>query len=482
MAYVLGIILLIVAYFTYGKFLEKVFGVNPDRKTPAYTKTDGIDYVPMATWRVFLIQLLNIAGLGPIYGALQGALWGPSAYLWIVLGCIFAGAVHDFISGMISLRHDGGTIAEIHGAYLGKTLQQVMRVFTIVMLILVGVVFVAGPALLLSMLTKGSFFTYGIWVAIVFIYYFLATVLPIDVLIGKLYPIFGACLIIMAIGVGGGLLWGGYKLPVLTLENLNPAKVPIWPALFITVACGAISGFHATQSPLMARCIKNEKQGRTVFYGAMIAEAIIAMIWATVGMAFFKGGLPELAAQLKAAGPNGVVYNACMTMMGSIGGALAIIGVVVCPITSGDTAFRGARLIVADIFHIDQKPALKRFLIAIPMFVIGVILSQVNFDILWRYFAWANQTLAMVTLWACSVFLYKYKGNYHWITTIPAMFMTAVTSSYIYTQKIGFNIPVTIGNALGVITMAVLLGCFLIFGTKYAKKIPDINKDDNAVA
>lgn len=480
--YVGGIILLIIAYFTYAKFLEKVFGVDPDRKTPAYTKTDGVDYVPMATWKVYLIQLLNIAGLGPIYGAVQGALWGPAAYLWIIFGCIFAGAVHDFVSGMISLRHDGYTIAEIHGEYLGKTIQQIMRVFTIVMMILVGVVFVAGPALLLSMLTKGTVFDYTVWCAVIFIYYFLATVLPIDVLIGKIYPLFGACLLIMAVGVGGGMLFGGYQLPHLTLANLHPGKIAIWPAMFITIACGAISGFHATQSPLMARCMKNEKNGRFVFYGAMITEGIIAMIWATVGMAFYKGGLPELAKQLSTIGPNGVVYNASFTLMGAVGGVLAVIGVVVCPITSGDTAFRGARLIFADIFNIDQKPVLKRFAIAIPMFIIGVILTQVNFDILWRYFGWANQTLAMVTLWACSVFLYKYKGQHHWITTIPALFMTVVTASYIYTQKIGFNMPLVVGNILGVITAIVVLVCFLIFGTKYAKRIANINEKKETIA
>lgn len=431
---------------------------------------------------MYLIQLLNIAGLGPIYGAVQGALWGPAAYLWIIFGCIFIGATHDFVSGMISLKHDGGTIAEIHGMYLGKTIQQIMRVFTILMMILVGVVFVAGPALLLSMLTKNSFMTYGLWVGLVFLYYFLATILPIDVLIGRIYPIFGACLLIMALGVGGGMLFGGYTLPTLTLANLHPSHAALWPAMFITIACGAISGFHATQSPLMARCIKNEKNGRSVFYGAMITEGIIAMIWATVGMAFFKGGLPELAAALKAGGPNGVVYNTCMTIMGPIGGVLAIMGVVVCPITSGDTAFRGARLIFADIFKINQKPILTRLAIAVPMFAIGIALNFVDFNILWRYFGWANQTLAMVTLWACSVYLYKYKGQCHWLTTLPAMFMTVVTASYIYTQKIGFRMPLRVGNVLGMITAIVVLACFLVFGTKYAKKIPSVYEEKQTAA
>lgn len=482
MSFVLGIILLVLGYFIYGKFVDKVFGSDENRKTPAFTKGDGVDYVPMPTWRVFLIQLLNIAGTGPIFGALQGALWGPVAYFWIVLGCIFAGAVHDFMSGMIMVRHDGFSISEYHGMYLGDTLKQVMRVFSIVLLLLVGVVFVTSPAMLLSMLTSGTVFNKNVWIAIIFAYYFLATILPIDVLIGRLYPIFGICLLVMAFGVGGGMLFGGYKIPALTLANLNPTKAPIFPGLFITIACGAISGFHGTQSPIMARCIKNEKDGRKVFYGAMIAEGIIAMVWATVGMAFYKGGLPELGEQLTKIGPNGIVYNSCFATMGAVGGVLALLGAVACPITSGDTAFRGARLVIADIFKIDQKPLAKRFLIAIPLFVVGVILSQINFDILWRYFAWSNQTFAMVSLWAASVYLYKYKGNYHWVTTLPAMFMTVVTSTYIYTQKIGFNMPRTVGIVLALITMVVFFALFMVYGRKRAKNLPDINKKANTAA
>ena len=482
MSFVLGIILLIVGYFIYGKFVERIFGIDENRKTPAYTKGDGVDYVPMPTWKVFLIQLLNIAGTGPIFGALQGALWGPAAYFWIVLGCIFAGAVHDFMSGMIMVRHDGISIAEYHGIYLGKTLKQVMRVFTVVLLLLVGVVFVTSPAMLLSMLTSGTFFNKNVWIAIIFIYYFLATILPIDVIIGRLYPIFGVCLVIMAVGVGGGMLVEGYNIPALTLANLHPAKLPIFPGLFITIACGAISGFHGTQSPMMARCLKTEKDGRKVFYGAMIAEGIIAMVWATVGMAFYKGGLPELAQQLTKIGASGVVYQSCFAVMGALGGVLAVLGAVICPITSGDTAFRGARLLLADIFKIDQKPISKRITLVLPVFAVGIILSQVNFDILWRYFGWANQTVAMVSLWAASVYLYKYRGNYHWVTTLPAMFMTAVTSTYIYTQKIGFNMPRTIGIVLALITMVVFFTCFMVYGRKYAKTIPDVSKSSSTAA
>lgn len=482
MSFILGVVLLIVGYFVYGKFVDKVIGSDENRKTPAYTKGDGVDYVPMSTWRVFLIQLLNIAGTGPIFGALQGAVWGPAAYFWIVLGCIFAGAVHDFVSAMIMVRHDGCSISEYHGIYLGKPIQQIMRVFTVVLLLLVGVVFVTAPAMLLSMLTKGTVFNKTVWIALIFLYYFLATVLPIDVLIGRLYPIFGACLIIMALGVGGGMLFGGYNIPALTLANLHPNKTPLFPGLFITIACGAISGFHGTQSPLMARCLKTEKDGRKVFYGSMIAEGIIAMVWATVGMAFYKGGLAELSSQLASVGPNGVVYASCMATMGAIGGVLAILGVVVCPITSGDTAFRGARLLIADVFKVDQKPIMKRFVIAIPLFAVGIIVSRVNFDILWRYFGWANQTFAMVSLWAASIYIYKYRGNYHWITTIPAMFMTLVTMAYIYTQKIGFNMPRTIGIVLALVTMVIFFVCFMVFGRKYAKKIPNINKSETTAA
>ena len=472
--YLGGIALLILSYFTWAVFLEKVFTIDRTRQTPAYRKSDGVDYVALPTWKVYLIQLLNIAGLGPIFGALQGALWGPAAYLWIIFGCIFGGAVHDYMSGMISHKHDGASISEIHGMYLGRYIQQGMRVFTIVMMVLVGVVFVTGPAKLMAMITPDFFYfkSYYFWIVVIFIYYFLATVIPIDKIIGRIYPIFGLALLIMVIGVGVGIIVKGYTFPPFTLKSMHPQGIPIWTTMFITIACGALSGFHATQSPLMARCMKNEKHGRVVFYGAMVSEGMIAMVWATVGMVFYRNGIPELFASLNNGGPNTVVYNSCIYLMGPIGGVLAILGVVACPITTGDTAFRAARLTVAEIFNIDQRQYMKRFLIAIPMFATGIWLCSIDFSLLWRYFAWMNQFLGMVTLWACSVYLYKYKGNYHWITTFPAIFMTAVTVTYILTQKIGFNLPIHTGSLVNIFITTGFLVLFLTLGVQYSKRIP----------
>jgi carbon starvation protein CstA len=472
--YVGGILLLIISYFTWAKFLEKMMGINYDRPTPAYTMTDGVDYIPMSTWRVYLIQLLNIAGLGPIFGALQGALWGPAAYLWIIFGCIFGGAVHDFVSGVISLKHKGASLSELHGIYLGKTIQNIMRIFIVIMLVLVGVVFVKGPADLLNlMVTKqGIHINYYFWISVIFSYYLLATMLPIDKIIGKIYPLFGLALLIMVFGVGIGIAAEGYKIPAFTLQNLHPKGIPIWSTMFITIACGALSGFHATQSPMMARCLKTEKHARLVFYGAMASEGLIAMVWATVGMAFYKGGTPELAAALANGGPNAVVYNSCVTLMGVFGGILAVLGVIACPITTGDTAFRAARLMLAEILNVDQKPILRRFYLAITLFAVAIALTFIDFGLLWKYFAWSNQVLGTVTLWACSVFLYKYKGQYHWITTLPALFMTGVTTSFILTQPIGFNLDPNTGNWINLVWMVLLLGLFLIWGTQHAKRIP----------
>lgn len=469
LVFVGGIILLILAYFTYAKFIEKIFSIEPERPTPAYTLQDGVDYVPMATWRVYLIQLLNIAGLGPIYGAIQGALFGPAVFLWVILGTIFAGAVHDYLSGMISIRHKGASLSELQGYYLGKTAQNIMRVFMIVLLILVGVVFVSGPAKLLAAITPNSVFTFTVWSVIVFAYYFFATILPIDVLIGNLYPLFGVCLAIMAIGVGGGLLIKGYDIPSLTLANLHPKSTPLWPVMFITVACGAISGFHATQSPLMARCIKNENKGRFVFYGAMVSEGIIALVWAAAGLAFYKG-VPGLNEVLTKAGPGGVVLEVCKTILGPVGGVLAVLGVIACPITSGDTAFRAGRLLLADMTKIDQKKIFSRLKLAVPMFIIGIILTQINFDIIWRYFAWANQTLAAVSLWAFGIYLLRNDKN-HWIASIPGTFMTIITTSYILQAKEGFRIPAAISNVIGLIVAVAVLGLFLSKGKSYAKSI-----------
>lgn len=463
-----GIILLVLSYFTYAKYIEKVFGMEPERKTPAYTLSDGVDYIPMATWRVYLIQLLNIAGLGPIYGAVQGALFGPIVFLWIIFGTILGGAVHDYLSGMISIRHNGASLSEIQGIYLGKTAQAIMRVFMMVLLILVGVVFVSGPAQLLSAITPAKF-NLVFWSVVIFAYYFCATMLPIDVLIGKIYPVFGVCLMIMALGIMIALPAEGYHIPAMVFHGLNPKGISAWPTMCITVACGAISGFHATQSPLMARCIKGEKQGRFVFYGAMVSEGIIAMVWAGAGLAFYKD-IPALSAALTKVGPSGVVLDVCKTMLGSVGGILAILGVVACPITTGDTAFRAGRLILAEIVKVDQKKISKRLMLAVPMFIVGIILTQVNFNVIWKYFAWANQTLAAVSLWAFSVYLIRNDKN-HWVSTLPATFMTILTVSYILQAKEGFRISAAISNPIGLVVGLAIFVLFVTRGRKYAKSL-----------
>lgn len=452
-----GLIVLFLGYFLYSKYLVKLFGVEPNRVTPAVSHADGVDFVVLPNWKVFLIQLLNIAGLGPIFGAIQGALFGPIAFVWIALGSVFAGAVHDFMSGMLSLRHKGATLSEIQGIYLGNGMKQVMRGFTAIMMVLVGVVFVMGPAKLLASLTP-DFMNLTFWVVLVFIYYFLATILPIDTLIGKLYPIFGIALVVMAVGVGGGIVLGGYSIPEITFANLHPSNLPLFPMLFVTIACGAISGFHATQSPMMARCLENEKTGRPIFYGAMIAEGVIAMVWAAAGMAFYQG-IPGLAEALATGGPGGAVHEITTTLLGPVGGVLAMLGVIACPITSGDTAFRSARLILADSFKIKQTDTLKRLALALPLFGIGIALTFINFDIIWRYFAWANQTLAAVTLWTISVYLIQ-QGKNHWVTTLPALLMSAVCTSYILQAKEGFQLSAGFSNSVGVAVTVLLLILF----------------------
>lgn len=439
--FVICLALLVTAYFTYGRYLEKLADIDPKRPTPVDRCEDGVDYIKLPRWRVFLIQLLNIAGTGPIFGAILGACFGPVAFLWITLGGIFFGAMHDFFSGVMIMRHDGRSLPEIIGIYMGITTRSVVRVFSIALLVLVGAVFILSPAeLLASMLPE---ITKSAWVWIILAYYILATMLPVDKVIGKIYPIFGIALIAMAAGLLFVLLSGSYTIPELTtLHNfqLNPEKLPIIPTLFITIACGAISGFHATQSPLMARCITNESKCRSVFYGSMISESIIALIWAAIAMAFFNGptGLGE---QLSKHGGNAAwaVDVISHTTLGKVGAILALLGVVAAPITSGDTAFRGARLIVADIFKIDQRPIIKRFAVCIPLFIVGYGITLVNFDIVWRYFAWANQTLAAVVLWSIYVWLAHRKRNY-WIALIPAVAMTFVVTCFVYISPQFFGI------------------------------------------
>ena len=450
--------MLLAGYFLYGTLVDRIFGSDPNRPTPVQTLADGVDYVAMSPRKIFLIQLLNIAGLGPIFGPILGALYGPSALLWIVIGSIFAGAVHDYFSGMLSIRHEGKSIPDVVGVQLGTGFKQFMRLFSIVLLLLVGVVFVLGPAKLLGNMTGWAV---PLWVAIIFAYYFLATILPINQIIGRIYPIFGAVLIFMAVGLTAALMLQGYDLfPQMTLANINPKGLPMWPLMFITIACGAISGFHATQSPLMARCVTNEKQGRFLFYGAMIGEGIIALIWATLGMSFYHGS-EALNAALGQGGPAFVVNQISTTLLGPVGGVLAIIGVVLLPITSGDTAFRSARLIIADFINLPQKAAIKRLALAIPLFLVGFLISQGEFGVIWRYFGWANQTLATIVLWTGAAYLIK-EGKLHWIATVPATFMSAVSVTYLAYDKIGFGIPLTISTAIGVLAAATFLALFLI--------------------
>lgn len=468
LTFFIALAILIIGFILYGKFVEKVFHPD-DRKTPCVVHPDGVDFVPISKNRAFLVQLLNIAGLGPIFGALSGAIWGPSVYLWIVFGTILGGAVHDFMCGMLSMRNDGASISEIVGKYLGNTMKNVMRVFSVILLFMVGVVFMVGPAGLLSLLVENKV-TVAVWTIIILIYFFVSTFFPIDKIIGKIYPVFGICLIIMAVGIGGATvvnhLNGTRPMMEMTLSNLHPDGKLIFPFMFITVACGAISGFHATQSPLMARCLASEKEGRQVFYGAMVAEGIIALIWASAGIAFYNEN-GSLLALLQAGGGNStVVYEMSTTLLGSVGGILALLGVVACPITSGDTAFRSCRLTIADWFHIDQSDWKKRLAITLPMLIAAFFVSKIDYQIVWRYFSWSNQTLAMIALWAAATYLGKYKARKaaSLIAALPAAFMSAVSSTYMlmageFPFKLGANIAYPIG-------IVIALVFFLIFAVK----------------
>jgi carbon starvation protein CstA len=476
-SFFLSIVALLLGYFFYSKIVDKAFGADENIKTPAIRLEDGVDFVPMPSWKIFLIQFLNIAGLGPIFGAIAGALWGPAAFLWIVFGSVFAGGVHDYFSGMLSVRHDGASIPEVVGKYLGPGFKNFMRGFSVIVLILVGVVFITGPANLLAGLTPKQF-NAAFWVYVIFAYYVLATLLPIDKLIGKIYPIFGICLLIMAIGVSGGIIFGGYHIPEITLANLHPKQLPIWPLMFVTIACGAISGFHSTQSPMMARCITSEKQGRTIFYGAMIAEGIVALIWAAAAIAFF-GSTGELAKQMGANGGQGwVVSTISNTLLGKVGGALAILGVIACPVTSGDTAFRSARLTIADFLNYKQGPIKNRLVLTIPLFVIGFVLTRIDFNIIWRYFAWSNQTLAMVVLWTAAMYL-ALRKQFHWIATVPAVFMTAVSITYILVAPEGFKLSISIAYPAGIL---VALGSLILFLVAANKKLQNKSTDNQIKA
>ncbi len=450
---------LIGGYVIYGAFVEKVFGINEKRQTPAHTKQDGVDYVPMSTKKVYLVQLLNIAGVGPIFGPIMGALYGPAAMLWIVLGCIFAGAVHDYFSGMLSVRNGGASVPSITGRYLGNGAKHFMNLFAIVLLLLVGVVFVSAPAGMITNLINDQTdwtVSMGTMVGIIFAYYILATIVPVDKIIGRFYPLFGALLIFMSVGLMTAIAFSSEHTIMSDFavsdmfSNLNPKDMPLWPALFITIACGAISGFHATQSPLMARCMENEKNGRFVFFGAMIGEGIIALIWCAIALSFF-GSLDSLQDAVANGGPGNVVYTASFGLLGVFGGIIAFLGVVILPITSGDTAFRSSRLILAEYFNVEQKSLRNRLLMAAPLFIIGGILTQVDFGIIWRYFGFANQTTAVMMLWTASAYLLRH-NKLHWITTIPASFMTSVCVTFILNNStLGFGLPMVTSTIVGVV-------------------------------
>ena len=473
-SFIVAVVLLVAGYFLYSKVIERVIGVDPKRTTPAVAHPDGVDYVPMKPWRIFLIQFLNIAGVGPICGAIMGAQFGTASFLWIVFGCIFAGAVHDFIAGFISIRQDGASLPEIHGKYLGNGMKQFMRGFTVLLMILVGAVFVNTPAVLLNNNFTPGWSIY-VWVGIIFAYYLIATLLPIDKLIGRLYPVFGILLLGMAVAIVVAFVLYRPEIPEVWqgLENKHPdaAHNPIFPMMFISIACGAISGFHATQSPLMARCMVNEKQARPIFYGAMITEGVVALIWAAAATVFYHDPVlvQKTVVDGHPLGGNAMVGVIANEWFAPVIATICILGVISAAVTSGDTALRSARLIVADFMHVDQKPVPKRLLVALPVFVLAAALlvfslaNPAGFDYIWRYFSWANQVLAMVTLWAVTVFLSRLKkGHWYWITLVPALFMSMVTISFLFVAQkeglgsllprpVGYGIAAAITLALGVL-------------------------------
>ena len=480
LSFLICLALLVASYFTYGRMVDNTFAPD-DRETPAVAINDGVDYVVLPAWKLFLVQLLNIAGLGPIFGAMQGALWGPIVFLWITFGTIFAGAVHDYFSGMLSERNNGASISEVIGIYLGPVMKTIMRVFAVVLLIMVGTVFAVGPAgLIVKLLTEkgvsGPFAQTTVWLGIILAYYFIATFISIDKIIGKIYPVFGICLIVMAIGVAVGIPVNGYAIPEIFTHfgSMHPQGTPVWSFMFITVACGAISGFHSTQSPLMARCLKSERQGHFVFYGAMVAEGCIALIWAAAGCSLYAvtDGLNTGLAEILADGQSAAIYDVCIKTMGPVGVILAMLGVVACPITSGDTAFRSARLTLSDWFKIDQESYANRLKLCIPVLGIGAFLGFGNtlgllsYTVIWRYFSWTNQTLAMIVLWAGAMYLAK-EGKNYLICAVPAVFMSAVSITYFFMapECLGM-IPALKNNTMvaypaGIIAAVLFLAIFL---------------------
>ncbi|GAF63204.1 carbon starvation-induced protein [Bacillus sp. TS-2] len=481
--FLIAIALLIIGYFTYGAFVEKVFQPKEERVTPAYSKGDGVDYLPMHKNRNLLIQLISIAGVGPIFGPIMGALYGPVAFLWIVFGAIFAGAVHDYLTGMISIRNGGAHLPELAGRFLGKAMKHIVNAFSILLLLLVGTVFVASPADLLFDLTNGVV-PVIIFVVLIFIYFLLATILPINKIIGSVYPYLGAILLVSTIGVGGALVLQGAPIPEMSFENTHPAGAAIFPLLFLTISCGALSGFHATQSPIISRTTQKESQGRRIFYGAMIAEGIIAMIWAAAAMSLFDGPI-TLSELIDTIGTGGIVNEISTVLLGSVFGTIAVLGVILLPITSGDTAFRSARMIIADYIKVPQKKIINRMLIATPLFVTSIILTTVDFSMLWQYFNWANQSTAVIALWVGAMFLFINKRNY-WIAIVPAWFMSMTVATYIANASIGFGLPMSVSLVFGAIFTIVITVLFFLFANKNRKnKIPtedDVSNWDSNVA
>lgn len=464
-----GIILLFLGYYFYSKVIIKNFGVEPERQTPAYVLEDGSDFVPMSKNKNWLIQLLNIAGTGPIFGPIMGALYGPVAFIWIVIGNIFAGAVHDYYLGMISLRNNGAHLPELSGKYLGKGMKHVVNIFTALLLLLVGTVFVTSPASLLEEVTNGFLGHWG-WVILIFMYYILSTILPIDKVIGRIYPIFGAILLLACAGVGITLFTSGNigNVPELNLQNMHPDNLSIIPGLFFTISCGAMSGFHATQSPIISRTVEKEGEGRFVFYGAMIAEGVIAMIWAAAAMALFDGQtLSQIIAQGTA---SAAVSEISLKLLGSVGGTIAILGVIVLPITSGDTAFRSLRMVIADYLKIDQKSYNKRFFIAIPIFIISGALMFIDFNLLWRYFNWANQATAVIALFVSSAYLFLKKRNY-FVTLIPGVLMLYMVILYLLTEQIGFGLDMNLSYYISVVLVGIILVAFAYQMKKMSESI-----------
>lgn len=474
--FVVSLIALVVGYLVYGRIVERIFGPD-DRPTPAVSMADGVDYVVMPGWKIFMIQFLNIAGTGPIFGAIMGAMFGPSAYLWIIFGCIFAGAVHDYLSGMLSMRHKGCGLPELVGLYLGNKTKNVMLVFSVFLLLMVGAVFVYSPALILGDICGDDLWWVYFWCVIIFLYYFLATMLPIDKIIGKIYPFFAFAILFMAVSLFAVLFIKWPSLPELTdgLQNMSPQQGTIFPCLFITIACGAISGFHATQSPLMARCIKHEKMGRPIFYGSMITEGVVALIWATVSMYFFYGGAAQdLGASLSLQAPQ-VVTTVSKGWLGTFGGILALLGVVAAPITSGDTALRSARLIIAEFIGMEQHSIRRRMYICIPVFAVTLGMLWYNiadpngFNVVWGYFGWANQTLAVFTLWVITVYLTQ-KHKPYIITLLPACFMTSVSISFLLVSSNAFALPASVGYASAIVAFILSLVLFFVWKRKAMAK------------